>query len=671
MSKRYASVDRSKEIKAKRVVNPIFHSPNLVIKVNELDINNMPSPTKQNQLRTLNSKRFKPKKLPIISKQITTSHLGDINSKTSDLSTEVNYPFSLNPENFEDNNLKTEINKDNNNYFKVVINSDFRNRRTINNSILNSGKKIIQPKIKLKEENKIKYPPILKSERLYPKMNNDKNRMNILKTIKAIRNNHLILKNKKSMPDNIAYESKFENIVFDANKLLNTHNFKQVNLNTNDNMNSFISQNKEMYLDNLLVKLIKKENKSLKENFEKRNKEVEKFKEALSNDEKDFELYTTKQKKLYYQTNDLLNKIHVKNYNLIRIFYELSSKGKILEDEIFKMIEQIESLRIYAKFVTRVLGGNDKLFEGELIPDYKNTNKPNINLLIKKVYEKYGNLLKNRKLSMTSNTYYTINNEKNKINNDDENSREETIEEIDIDLLNDPYFMLRKFRDIEERILYFVEKGDIFTKNANKEYKYNEQILKDLKGRIINLQKEFDYENKNLNDFKNMIYNKDFQNNENQEFFNIIKECCKFIYESFSKENSIKKLKVNKNKKIDVFDLNDEVNNSINLLIKKEKEIDDYINNLEILEKKDKKLFHEIMNKRKTELKFMYQNQNKENLNLGDNQKFYKIVEKFNKIIMKSKKSEPPYYKLKKEVLIKEDPNEKIYRENSELINYK
>ena len=168
-----------------------------------------------------------------------------------------------------------------------------------------------------------------------------------------------------------------------------------------------------------------------------------------------------------------------------------------------------------------------------------------------------------------------------------------------------------------------------------------------------------------------MIYNKDFQNNENQEFFNIIKECCKFIYESFSKENSIKKLKVNKNKKIDVFDLNDEVNNSINLLIKKEKEIDDYINNLEILEKKDKKLFHEIMNKRKTELKFMYQNQNKENLNLGDNQKFYKIVEKFNKIIMKSKKSEPPYYKLKKEVLIKEDPNEKIYRENSELINYK
>ena len=166
MSKRYASVDRSKEIRDKRVLNPNFHSPNLVIKVNELGINNFSNIIKQKQLRTLNSKIFKPRKLPLINKQITISHLGDINSKTSDLSTEINHPFSLCPENFEDNNLITESNKDNNNYFNFVINSDFRNTRTINNSILNSGKKIIQPKIniknKFKEENvKIKYPPIL------------------------------------------------------------------------------------------------------------------------------------------------------------------------------------------------------------------------------------------------------------------------------------------------------------------------------------------------------------------------------------------------------------------------------------------------------------------------------------------------------------------------------
>mgnify|MGYP006873056139 CR=1 FL=1 len=468
MSRRYASVDRSKEIKAKRDIIPPFSRRNLVLNINNFDINNILNQSNQNTLRTLNTNRYNPKKLPLINKQITSSHLGDINSKNSDLSTEVNNAFSFERE-MNDNNkniLKTEDNN-NDNYFKLVINSDFSKRKTVNNSRLNSGKKILKPKIIIRNENKedkikIKYLPILKSERLYPKMNKDKNSINILKTIKAIRNDNLMLKRnnnplltmkKEINNDNIAYESKFEN-----------------------NMNSFIDQNKELCLNNLLIKLIKKKNKNLKENFEIRNKEVEKFKTTLTNDEKDFETYIIKQKNLYYKTSDLLNQIHIKNYNLIRIFYEMKSKSRILEDEIFKMIEQIESLRIYAKFVTKVLGGNDKLFDGELIPDYENITKPDINTLVKKVYDKYGNLLKKHKLSMTSNTYYTINNiEKN--NNEEINSQDETIEEIDLDLLNDPLFMVRKFKDIEERILFFVEKSDIFTKYANKEYDFNESTL--------------------------------------------------------------------------------------------------------------------------------------------------------------------------------------------------
>lgn len=685
MSKRYASVDRSKEIKAKRIINPIFRHQNLVLNVNDFDINNLLNQAKPDSLRTLNPKRFKVRKLPLINKQITSSHLGDINSKTSDLSTEVNNAFSFERDSIENNNvLKTEANKDNNNddYYKIVINSDFRDKISNNKSHLNSGN-VIEQKInivnKIKEENnKIKYPPILKSERLYPKKNIDKNNINIRKAIKAIRNNHLFNKNNKnnfttikSIPDNIAYESKFENIVFDANKLLNKHNFKENDLKVNDNIDGFISQNKEMCLNNLLIKLIKKENINLKENFDFRNKEIEKFKTTLSKDENDFEIYSVKQKNLYYKTSDLLNKIQTKNYTLIRIFYELKSKSKVLEDEIFKMIEQIESLRIYAQFVSRVLGGNYKLFEGELIPDYENSNKPDINELIQKVYDKYGNLLKKHKSSVTSNTYYTINIDKNKNNNDDLNSQEETIEEIETDILNDPLFMIRKYKDIEERILYFVEKDDIFTKNLNKEYENNKQILNDLQFRIINLQKELVYSEKGLDDFKNILYQKDFKNNENKDLFINIKDFCKYILDSFKKEEFIKKQQKNKNDNIDIFELNDEVFRCIDALIKKEREIDKYINNLESYECSDKKLFNEIMVKRRNELKFLNQNKNKENINSGDNKKIFKLYAKFNKIIVKSKKCEPPYYRMKKEVVIKEDMNEKINRENSELITYK
>ena len=687
MSKRYASVDRSREIKSKREFNSIFPQRNLVLNINDFDISNIFNQTKPNILRTLNPQKFKSKKLPIITKQITSSQLNDINSKTSELSTEVNNIFINEKENNEmDYILKTDANKDNNsdNYYKVIIHSDFRDKRTVNNNRINSENKKNKQKINnpiknliQEEKSKIKYPPILRSERLYPKINQDKNRINILKKIKSIRNRNLKMKNNKNLlfpiqfkssNDNIAYESKFRNIVFDANKVLNTHIEKDNEFNLKDNINTFISQNKELCLNNLLVKILKKENKNLKENFEIRSKNVENSVKTLSKDEKDFELYSTQQKKLYYKTNDLLNQIHTKNYVLYKLYYDLQTKSKVLEDEIFKMIEQIESLRIFAKFVTKVLGGNDKIFDGELIPSYENKSRPDIKILIKIIFEKYGNLLENRKLSVTKNTNNTNNEiEKdlnlNDISNNNNSQDDETNEEVDIDILNDPHFMLWKFKDFEERILQFIEKNDIYAKYANKEYENYENIIKELKLRIVKLKKELEYSEKNLSDFKNMIFGKNFQENENKIYYGLIKDLCKDIYEFGGRKY--------RNKNLDIFELNDDISHSLNILTKKEREINKHINNLELYEKTDNKLFSEIMNTRKDDLKFLNQYKNKENLNIGDNAKTKKLHEKFYKIIIRSKKSEPPYYKLKKEEVIKEDKNEVINRENSELITYK
>ena len=687
MSKRYASVDRSREIKSKREFNSIFPRKNLILNINDFDISNIFHQTKPNILRTLNPQKFKSKKLPIINKKITNSQLCDINSKTSDLSTEVNNIFTNEKENNEMNYiLKTDINKDNNNndnYYKVIIHSDFRDKKTINNNRLNSENKYNKQKINIpiqnlikEEQNKIKYPPILRSERLYPKINQDKNRINILKKIKSIRNRNLKMKNNKnllfptkfkSFSDNIAYDSKFKNIVFDATKVLNTHNKQDNDFNLKDDVKTFISQNKELCVNNLLIKILKNENKILKENFEIRSKNVENSVKTLSKDEKDFELYSTQQKKLYYKTSDLLNQIHVQNYALYKLYYDLQTKSKVLEDEIFKMIEQIESVRKFAKFVTKVLGGNDKIFDGELIPSYENTSRPDIKILIKVIFEKYGNLLENRKLSVTKNDNSTnneIGKDANNISNNNNSQDDETIEEVEIDILNDPYFMVWKFKDFEERILQIIEKNEIYAKYANKEYENYEHIIKELKLRIVKLKKELEYSEKNLSDFKNMIFGKNFQENENKLYYSLIKDLCKDIYEF---EDGHK----NKNKNLDIFELNDETSQCINILTKKEREINKHINNLELYEKTDNKLFSVIMNSRKDEIKFLNQYKNKENLNIGDYTKTKKLHEKFYKIIIKSKKSEPPYYKLKKEEVIIEDKNDIINRENSELITYK
>ena len=689
MSKRYASVDRSKEIKLKKEMDSIFLRRNLVLNINDFDISTIFTQTKPNVLRTLNPQRFKTKKLPMINKQITTSQLCDINTKTSELSTEVNNMFINEKENNKINNvLKTDGNKDNNNdnYYKVIINSDFRNRRSINNNRLNSENKIVNQKINIpiqdlikEEKNKIKYPSILRSDRLYPKINQDKNRVNILKKIKSIKNRNRNLKTNKdkntllqtkykSFNENIAYESKFKNIVFDANKLLKKYNEQDNNFNLNDDMKTFISQNKELCVNNLLIKILKKENKNLKENFELRSKNVENFEKIISKDEQDFELYTSEQKKLYYKTNDLLDQIHTQNYIVYKLYYELNSKTKTLEDEIFKMIEQIESLRIFAKFVTKVLGGNDKLFDGELIPSYENASRPDIHILMKGIFEKYGHLLDNHKLSLRKNTNISNNDiEKDKDKDDisDNNSKDDaTMEEVDIDILNDPHFMIWKFKDIEERILQFIEKNDIYAKYANKEYENYDHIIKELKLRIVKLKEELEFSKKNLSDFKNMIFGKNFQESKHKIYYRLIKDLCKNIYES---DNGHKY----RNKNIDIFELNDDISHCMDILAKKEIEINKYVNNLESYEKTDNKLFNEIMNKRKDEIKFSNQDKNRENLNIEDHIKTKKLHEKYYKIIIKSKKSEPPYYKIKKEEIIKEDKNDIINRENSELINYK
>ena len=78
MSRRYASVDRSKEIKAKREVNPFFKSPNLKLDLEEFNINNILSTTKKSGLKTLNPTKIEPKKLPLINIRAAKAHISEI-----------------------------------------------------------------------------------------------------------------------------------------------------------------------------------------------------------------------------------------------------------------------------------------------------------------------------------------------------------------------------------------------------------------------------------------------------------------------------------------------------------------------------------------------------------------------------------------------------------------
>ena len=675
MNNRYPSVDRAKGKMNRKNENLLNLGASIILGSNDFEITNILTKTRNSSLKTTKSKISYPKKLSSINKKIISPQIFDTFSKLSDLSTTVNQAFSFEKPINNNNHLKTETNKDN--YYNIVIHSNLSDRTSINNT-LTSLTNFIKPII-IKDN---KSPSILKkypNERLYPRKTsyNQDNTFNSRKIIKQIKNNSFKnndnLEIYKKIPVNqnkIAYDSKFEDVVFDASRVINRHKYKENELKVPDNdVNDFISKNKIISKNNVFIKLIKNEKENMKENNENRIKNIKESEKMINQNIKNFENLTFKQRELYFKISDLLKQILDKKADLIKLLYNYKTREKTLEDEIFKKIEQIESLRIYAKFVHKVLGGDEKLFEEELIPDYENDNRPNMDILLKKVYDKYGHLIKKPKLSSSVNSIYSQDKEKNKINKDIkltdlDNSNNE---EIDFDLLTDPDLMIRKFKELEEKILRIVERKKMFNKYEIKEAEDNKQLLKEMKLRIIELQKEYDLSKNALIDYKINEFGKNSEMSE-EDFCTMTDDLCRAINQLFNNGN-----KKDKNKKvnnIDILELNDEIEKCMNIMIKKEGEMTSLYEKIKNIEKNDNQIFKEIMGKRKLEVKKKNQEKIRETLKNNELEKIHKAQERINKIIFQKRKCEPPLYFQKKEVKEKVDENQILQDENEELLIY-
>ena len=557
-----------------------------------------------------------------------------------------------------------------------MINTNLTDRTTsINNTGLTSQTNFIKPII-VKEK---KSPPPLRkipNERLSQR-NSSENRItytNFLKIIKEIKNSNIkkgFYKKNHIKKHKIPFDTKYEDIVFDANNIIHEYRIKEnkKQLKVLDNvMNEFVTKNKQISKNNVLIELILNENKKLKTEKEKRNNILGKSAKDIEIDKINFEKCTSKQNDLYFKLNDILLKIHEKNGELIKLLYYYKTKEKTLEDEIFKTIEQIESIRIYAKFIHKVLGGDVKMFEGELIPNYENDIRPDINILITKVYKKYGKLIKNHRLSLSTNSIFSDEKEKKK-NNIELKSEEDTIEEIDIDLLNDPYIIIKKFKELEDKIIRVVQNREVFNKNKIKEDEENKEAIQYLKGRVIELEKEYKIKKNEYINYKKNEFGIISNDMSSEEFNVLANDLCNEINECFNTDKYYKN-KDNVNI-MNILELNDFIKNSQNIMIKVEGEINNYIERINSYEKKDHKIFSEIIAKKKLEIKIKNQEKVREIINKNEFLKKNKAEEKINKIVIKIRKREPSRYLSKKEIKYKVDVNKIIKKENEELLKYK
>ena len=748
MNIRYSSVDRAKELRSRKKLNPFHLGGSIILKGKDFDINKFLFQTNQSSTSTLAPKKIYPKKLPSLNRKVLNP-LFDLNSKNSDNSTEANNGFSFERDNSEKNNfniLENELNKERNksNYYIQIINSNFNEKPSINNTDSSFTLNFHNQNIKQKKVSHLfkKYP----NERLYPKksITSINNNINFIKVIKEIKNNNEKIRQEdrnadyfKKMPaykSKIAYDSRYENVVFDANYEINKYRDRENDLTIKENIiKNFIIKNKQISKNNVLLEVMKKRNKILEKENEERSKDIEELKKTIKDDEKEFDNYTNQQRDLYFKVAEIAQTFHHENNNLRKLVHDYETRTKSLEDEIFKLIEQIESLTIYAKFVHKVLGGDEELFDMKIIPNYEDDIRPDIKLLVNKVYEKYGNLLKNNKSKINNNNANNnsnnsnndsiinedkeqksknedndninnnenindnnsnksdnnnengnnIDNENNNINdikelrlNDDKVKEiKEDIDEED-DFLSDPYLIIRKFKELENKILRIVEKRENFDKNYINELEENRETIKYMKKRIVALTKEYEQEKKALINFKNNEFGNNTHGMSEEEFCIMANDLCKIIDNRDNKKKKIEEINQNKKKKnnhmndIEILELGDKMIKCLNIMINKEKIINTYMSKIENYEIEDPKMVNTIINKRKKENTITNQNNLRKDMEEIEFKKKMESEERLHKIILKFKKSEAPLYLKKKEDKVKVDPKEIIDNENQELLMY-
>ena len=189
----------------------------------------------------------------------------------------------------------------------------------------------------------------------------------------------------------VAFDKRHENEVFEPIRILNNYKIqKQLHINPDDkDIYDFNSQNKELTIKSALLKLMTLENNKLYKNYKLHENKLLNSKKIIENNEANFQEYKESQKKACKQLDLLYLKIQKKYKDLIDQNLNSKSEIKLIEDEIRRILHQIEHLRIYGQFVNKVLGGDTSRFENRIFPEQKYDYEIDIQELSRKVINKF------------------------------------------------------------------------------------------------------------------------------------------------------------------------------------------------------------------------------------------------------------------------------------------
>ena len=475
-----------------------------------------------------------------------------------------------------------------------------------------------------------------------------KNRKIFEKQIKTIENNNNNINNNdiyanelinnQYYNDIIPFNKKHENLVYEPLKIINEYHRQKGIENTYQEkcLSNFKTQNKEVSINNVLIKLMNSETNKLSENCLLRNESLKNGKKALEKNELKFEDYKNSHRIACKQIDNLYINIQKKSKELIEKNCNCRSDIKTIHEDMRRELLLIDNLRSYGYFINYALGGDTTRFETKIFPEENYEFELDIEALTKSVIKKYRCFL-------------------------DKTEEEKFF--IEKSFIDEPEKMWFKFKEIEGIIIRNIYAKENINDETEKIKEDNKNNLKDLIQKHEMLINEYEIFNEQYK-YEISKYNKieKIYNYHKSEYDDLIKNFYIFIKNIFNDNNSN-----NNNKIYDDLDALDCVKEIYNIICDKEIIIDKLIIDLKRYQKNDHKIIEEVVYNRKKEnhYKKKYELKCNKKIKFRNNSDSSK-----NRYIIQSRKTEAPYHKPKK--IIKEKVDEKIEEqiENEQLMNY-
>ena len=468
----------------------------------------------------------------------------------------------------------------------------------------------------------------------------DPEKFNLNKKIKEIQretktNNILDIINRKNT--RISFSKENINYVAESSQLLqNLKKQKTEEYNRDDNsILKFLSENKEIYIKNLLIKILKIENEKLIKIEDSKGKEIEFQKKNYLKDINYFNDYINQQKKACKEIESILSDIEKKNKILFEEEKQYKFKIKIVEDEIKNCLEHIDDFRICALFVNKVLQKDTSKYEKKIFQfERKLNNKIDKIKIQKKIKEYIDIIIKN---------YGFI------------------LEDNNNSILNEENTFYNKYENLENKILKKIKENQEAL-NDIRNIKINKEInLKEIKERFLLLDKEEktlkkEYQRK-LEDFKNI---NPFYNTLDVSY--LIINLNNALMQNFL---NIKNNKLRKDMRIIDFAIE-----CIEIIKSTELKVNSLIELMETFEKENSVLFNTVTTQRKNEVKEIKQQITKAKLEEMRLEKKLIAERRLERVVVKSRKTEAPFQIVKRNKNIILDTETLRKEEENQLLNF-